>query len=206
MKLIRELQDLRSESSWDRYLRIKTTGRDDSNADDNRYPYEPTPYSVLQRLAETGMITKRDTLLDYGCGKGRVSFFMAHETGCRTLGVEINTRLYEKALKNRETAVSGMKTAFFRDDAALFTVPEQVNRAFFFNPFSVKVLRPVMDRIRHSWYNEPREILLFFYFPALEYTGFLMQEETLAFEDEIDTSDLFYENQAREKILIFRME
>lgn len=206
MKLIREIREYRSEASWDRYLNIRTTGRDDSQADDVRYPYEPTPYTVLERLSQTGLIGKKNTLLDYGCGKGRVSFFLAYETGCRTLGVEINTRLYERALKNKESAVSGGKTAFFRDDAALFTVPEAVDRVFFFNPFSLKVLKPVMDRIRYSWYNTPREILLFFYFPALEYIGFLMQDDSLAFEDEIDTSDLFYENQAREKILIFRME
>lgn len=41
-----ELQEVR----WDRLLRIKTAGRDDSSADQYRYPYEPTPYSVLERL------------------------------------------------------------------------------------------------------------------------------------------------------------
>ena len=36
---------------WDKLLNIRTTGRDDSRADQYRYPYEPTPYSVLERLA-----------------------------------------------------------------------------------------------------------------------------------------------------------
>ena len=31
------------EVRWDRLLRIKTAGRDDSSADQYRYPYEPTP-------------------------------------------------------------------------------------------------------------------------------------------------------------------
>ena len=39
------------EKQWDRLLKIKTLGRDDSNADQYRYPYEPTPYAVLERLA-----------------------------------------------------------------------------------------------------------------------------------------------------------
>ncbi len=34
-----ELQEVR----WDRLLRIKTAGRDDSSADQYRYPYEPRP-------------------------------------------------------------------------------------------------------------------------------------------------------------------
>ena len=42
-------------------------GRDDSQSDQYRYPYEPTPYSVLQRLANTGLIRKNNMLLDYGC-------------------------------------------------------------------------------------------------------------------------------------------
>lgn len=42
------------EVRWDRLLRIKTAGRDDSSADQYRYPYEPTPYSVLERLAGSG--------------------------------------------------------------------------------------------------------------------------------------------------------
>ena len=55
------------EVRWDRLLRIKTAGRDDSSADQYRYPYEPTPYSVLERLAGSGWIRKGNILLDYGC-------------------------------------------------------------------------------------------------------------------------------------------
>ena len=33
---------------WDKLLRIKTTGRDDSMADQYRYPYEPTPVSSIK--------------------------------------------------------------------------------------------------------------------------------------------------------------
>lgn len=39
------------ETEWDKLLQIRTDGRDDKNADDYRYPYEPTPYCVLERLA-----------------------------------------------------------------------------------------------------------------------------------------------------------
>lgn len=60
------------DSEWDNILSIRTTGRDDSIADLVRFPYEPTDYCVLERLANSGYFTKRNTLLDYGCGKGRV--------------------------------------------------------------------------------------------------------------------------------------
>ena len=74
------------EVRWDRLLRIKTAGRDDSSADQYRYPYEPTPYSVLERLAGSGWIRKGNILLDYGCGKGRVGLFLSCQTRCRSIG------------------------------------------------------------------------------------------------------------------------
>ena len=56
------------EAKWDKLLRIKTSGRDDSHSDQYRFPYEPTPYRVLERLANSGLLRKGDTLLDYGTG------------------------------------------------------------------------------------------------------------------------------------------
>ena len=50
---------LANENTWDKLLQIKTTGRDDSNSDQYHYPYEPTPYSVLERLANSGLIRKK---------------------------------------------------------------------------------------------------------------------------------------------------
>ena len=46
------------EKEWEKLLRIKTTGRDDIRSDTYRYPYEPTSYDVLERLANTGLISK----------------------------------------------------------------------------------------------------------------------------------------------------
>lgn len=74
-----------NEEKWDKLLKIKTSGRDDTLADQYRYPYEPTPYSVLERLANTGYIRKGNTLLDYGCGKGRVDYFLSYQTRCHSI-------------------------------------------------------------------------------------------------------------------------
>ena len=57
------------ENSWDKLLQIQTTGRDDTNSDEYRYPYEPTSYRVLERLVSSGLLDESDILLDYGCGK-----------------------------------------------------------------------------------------------------------------------------------------
>ena len=76
------------ETAWDKRLKICTVGRDDSGADQYHHPYEPTPYAVLQRLADSGLIRRGNVVLDYGCGKGRVDFFLAQRTKARTIGIE----------------------------------------------------------------------------------------------------------------------
>ena len=191
------------ENKWDDLLHIRTVGRDDTNADEFRYPYEPTPYTVLERLADSGLFRKSDTVLDYGCGKGRVVFFLASQTGARTIGIEYDPRIYEDALENRRTTISRGKPEFILTRAEEYPVPPQVNRCYFFTPFSVEILHKVMARILESWYEHPRDIFLFFYYPADEYMAYLMTVDELEFYDEIECGDLFDGYDERERVLIF---
>ena len=195
-----------NEIQWDRLLKIKTTGRDDSHSDQYRYPYEPTQYCVLERLANSGLISKKNILLDYGTGKGRVCFYLSYQTRCRSIGVEYDERIFKVAEANREHAVSGKRISFELVSAEDYPVPTEVDRCYFFNPFSAEILRKVLARIYESYYENPREILLFFYYPSEEYVSCLMTEEQLMFYDEISTEDLFEGKNAREKILIFSVE
>lgn len=192
-----------NEKTWDKLLQIKTTGRDDSNSDQYRYPYEPTPYCVLERLASSGLIRKKDVILDYGCGKGRVDFFLSYQTKSKTIGIEYDERIYQGALDNQKNAVSGARTEFVLARAEEYEVYLEVNRYYFFNPFSVELLRKVMAKIIESYYEKPREVFLFFYYPSEEYISYLMTVGELEFYDEIDCSDLFEGNNLRERIMIF---
>ena len=192
-----------NENTWDKLLQIKTTGRDDSNSDQYRYPYEPTPYSVLERLANSGLIRKRDVVLDYGCGKGRVDFFLSYQTKANTIGIEYDERIYESAIENQKTGVLRAKTQFVLARAEEYEVPKEVNRCYFFNPFSVEILRKVMARLIESYYENPREVFLFFYYPSEEYISYLMTVDELEFYDEIACRDLFGGNDVRERIVIF---
>lgn len=190
---------------YDKLLKIRTSGRDDTKADQHHHPYEPTPYKVLERLAGSGYIGKKDVVLDYGCGKGRVEFFLAYQTKSKAIGIEYDSNVYSKALDNQSTAVSAGRTTFLLQNAETYDVPEEVNRCYFFNPFSVELLRKVVARIVDSYYSSPREILLFFYYPSGEYISYLMTVEELEFLDEIDCKDLFPGKDPRENILIFRL-
>lgn len=192
-----------NEEKWDRLLQIRTSGRDDSFADQYRYPYEPTPYCVLERLVNSGYIRKENTLLDYGCGKGRVDFFLSWQTRCRSLGIEYDERIYAKAAENGRTAVSAGRVMLRLENAEQFQMPDEVDRIYFFNPFSLKILQKTMGRIRESCGRKPRRVLMFFYYPSDEYSSFLMAADELQIRDEIDCRDLFPGNDPREKILVF---
>ena len=159
---MKKSQENDEEQKWDKLLQIHTTGRDDSNSDQYRYPYEPTPYTVLERFANSGLLCKENTLLDYGCGKGRVDFFLSYQTRCHTIGVEYNERIYEKAVENREQGAAAGRTEFVLADAVQFSVPAEVDRIYFFNPFSIEILKKVLARVLESYYENPRELLLFF--------------------------------------------
>ena len=192
-----------NEITWDKLLQIKTSGRDDSNADQYRYPYEPTPYSVLERLANSGFIRKKDVVVDYGCGKGRVDFFLSYQAKAKTIGIEYDERIHESAIENQKTAISRSRSEFMLIRAEEYEVPAEVNRCYFFNPFSVELLRKVIARITESYYEDPREILLFFYYPSEEYIAYLMTVDELEFYDEISCEDLFGGHDPRERILVF---
>lgn len=194
-----------SEKEWDRLLKIKTQGRDDSASDQYRYPYEPTPYCVLERLSNSGYIGKNNVLIDYGCGKGRVDFYLSYQTRCRSIGVEYDERIYERAAENQTSGVSAGLVSLEKADAVSFKVPPEADRFYFFNPFSVEILKKVLGRIRESYYEKQRELLLFFYYPQDEYISYLMTVEELMFLDEIDCIDLFPGENPRERIVVFEL-
>lgn len=194
-----------SETRWDKLLKIKTSGRDDSRSDQYRYPYEPTPYSVLERLANSGYIRKKNVLLDYGCGKGRVELFMTYQTRCHAIGIEYDDRIFATACENKKSGISGERTTFLLENAENYQVPIEVDRVFFFNPFSIEILRKVIAAVTASCYENPRELLLFFYYPQNEYISYLMTVDELMFVDEIDCRDLFDGENLRERIVIFEV-
>ena len=193
------------ESTWDAFLQINTAGRDESHADQYHHPYEPTPYCVLERLVNSGLIGKEDTVLDYGCGKGRVGFFLCRRTKSRVVGIEYDERMYSSALENRKSAACGIKPDFALTRAEEYQVPPEVNRCYFFNPFSVEILHKVMARILESYYDHPRDIYLFFYYPSEDYIAHLMTVDELEFYDEIGCEDLFAGKDIRERIMIFQL-
>ena len=189
---------------WERRLNIRTAGRDASAEDAHHLPYEPTPYPVLSRLAESGRIGSGNLLVDYGCGKGRVSLFLARATGCRGVGIDFNPVLVAEAEENLRRLSGRASAVFLTERAERYEPPADADRFYFFNPFPPETLRSALARIEGSWYAAPRELLLFFYYPSDEYVRILMNDGNLVPAGEIPCFDLF-PGDGRERILCFSM-
>ena len=192
------------ENSIDKHLKIQTTGRDDSKEDTYHHPYEPTPYTVLKRLAESEYLTRDNILVDYGCGKGRVGFYLSEKVGCKTIGIDFDERMIKRALENSKSFVGKLKPEFQCISAENYEVGN-ADCFYFFNPFPIEILRSVLGKLLESYYENPRSMTLFFYYPSEEYVAYLMTKEELMFVDEIECMDLFEGENARERILIFEI-
>ena len=192
------------ETKIEKELKIETSGRDDFKADSYHHPYEPTPYAVLKRLVESEYVTKDAIFVDYGCGKGRVDFYISAKIGCQTVGIDFDNRLVEKAQINSRNFIGKRKPEFVCMPAEDYEIGE-ADSFYFFNPFSIEILHSVMGKIITSYYTNPRQRRLFFYYPSDEYVAYLMTNDELMFVDEIDCGDLFDGDNKREKILIFEI-
>lgn len=104
----------------------------------------------------------------------------------------------------KKTAENDGEIEFYCESAEKYEI-ESADCFYFFNPFSVEILQSVIGKIVKSYYNEPREMQLFFYYPSDEYISYLMTVPELCFVDEIDCTDLNIGYNEREKILIFEV-
>ncbi len=187
-----------TEREWDKRLRIKTIGRE--NEDNPHYsPYEPTPYSVLQRLADSGHIGRKAHLLDYGCGKGRVAFFMAATVGCRVTGIDQSQKLIDMAKENRRASGLGDRVRLECCLAEQYAVKDET-AFFFFNPFSGKVFGSVLRQLSQRGAGK-----LILYYPSEEYMTRLNLMPEVEHVDTIDCRDLFNGKNDRERIEVFRL-
>ncbi|MCR5503656.1 MAG: class I SAM-dependent methyltransferase [Lachnospiraceae bacterium] len=194
----------------DAELGISTRGRIERHADKSKYPYEPTSYSVLDRLCDSGYLNDNDCLLDYGCGKGRVVFYLHERIGCETIGIEIEQDFYDDAIGNRndyheKTQKDTGRIRLFRAKAQSFEVPEEVTACFFFNPFSSDIFKNAMARILESMRRYPRRVRLFLYYPGEKYMNCLSGTDGIRLLDEIDCRDLFPEEDDRNRIMIYEI-
>ncbi|MBM7619907.1 SAM-dependent methyltransferase [Bacillus tianshenii] len=171
--------------------------------------YEPTPYRDLLELFGQYELKPGDRVVDYGCGKGRLNFFLHDRFGVDVVGVEMNEGFYQKALENRESYLKNRKQAnssvieFQNCLAEEYKVRQSDNRFYFFNPFTVEIFRRVVDNILESVEQHYRNIELILYYPSEDYVYYLENHSLFEWKQEVRLRG--YEGNVNERFLVYGM-
>jgi SAM-dependent methyltransferase len=198
------------EHYYDKLLNIKTTGEQQGFPKSlNYHRYEPTPYSALEQLFAKYEVNRRDQVVDFGCGKGRLNFYIHYFYHASVVGVEMDERLYQAAIANLRSYVKKTKNRPDRIQfccclAEDYVIDPQDNRFYFFNPFAIQIFRTIIHNILLSVEAFAREIELVLYYPSEDYIFFLENDTAFELQQEI-TLPHQYPNNPNERFLIYRL-
>ncbi len=168
--------------------------------------YEPTSYEVLEELFYHYTPMENDVIVDYGCGLGRLNFYVENRFSLMSTGVELADRYYTGALKNRETYLGDKeKITFVQCAAQNYEVAPNETVFYFFNPFSISIFRQVMNRILLSWQEHPRVLTLILYYPEDDVVFYIEQHTSFALFGEFASGEEV-KCDRRERFCLYRLD
>lgn len=196
------------ERTYDSNLNIKTTGiREwkDPNVPFNRC--ESTPYHSLNQLFKSYRIKKTDQIVDFGVGRGRVTFYIHNTFHVPVTGIEVNDLTYDEVVKNKKTYRLQAKhiKAPINIEYGLaehYGVKDTDNIFYFFNPFSIGIFKTVVKNIIESVTEQKRTVDIILYYPLDEYKDFLKKETSFVLMNKIYVPE---RKDKKEKFLIYRL-
>lgn len=193
---------------YDKLLNIKTGGRQrESTGVIHYHPYEPTPYSALEELFKYYEVKSSDQIVDFGCGKGRLNFYIHHFFHATVTGIEMNELFYHEAMENLKRYEPNSrrmrnKIGFHCCLAEEYSIQPLDNRFYFFNPFSIHIFKKVISNIMISIEKHMRDVDIVLYYPSEDYIYFLENQSAFRLKKEVVLPD-FYERNSNERFLIY---
>ncbi|WP_020061636.1 SAM-dependent methyltransferase [Bacillus sp. 123MFChir2] len=199
-----------NEQYYDAVLHIKTVGEQKEFYKSLHYHrYEPTPYHALETLFAQYDLKSSDRVVDFGCGKGRLNFYIHHFYHASVVGIEMNETFYKEAMENRDRYIKKEKKG--RDKihfqcclAQEYKIDPLDNKFYFFNPFSVQVFMNVINNILFSVEQVEREVELILYYPSEDYIYFLDNQTSFELKEEVRLPGL-YERNSNERFLVYQL-
>lgn len=198
------------ENNYESLLNIKTTGEQSWDETKKCYhPYEPTPYFALDKLLERYNINETDSVIDFGCGKGRLNFYLNYKYNCNVLGIEMDEKFYNQCIVNKKEYIEksknkGDKVNFKCIFAQEYKIEDNDNKFYFFNPFSVQIFMKVVDNILISFENNPRNMDIILYYPSDDYIYYLENYTPFIQREEVRL-DEWYKDDNQERFLIYEL-
>ncbi|MFC0273845.1 class I SAM-dependent methyltransferase [Metabacillus herbersteinensis] len=198
------------ERFYDEMMNIRTEGDQEGfNKSFHYHRYEPTPYSALEDLFNQYELKSSDRIVDFGCGKGRLNFYINYLFDASVVGVEMNEAFYQEAVKNRDCYLEKIKEStdkvhFHCCLAEEYLIDPLDNRFYFFNPFSVQIFMKIINNILLSIEILNREIELILYYSSEDYIYYLENQTSFELKKEFRVEGL-YEGNSNERFLIYRL-
>ncbi|WP_226672641.1 class I SAM-dependent methyltransferase [Rossellomorea aquimaris] len=193
---------------YDTLLNIKTGERQIGfHRSFHYHRYEPTPYEALRELFQHYQLKSSDRVVDFGCGKGRLNFFIHRLFDSSVVGVEMNDEFYEDSMKNLDAYRKKVKVrtgaiTFHHCLAEEYDIHPNDNRFYFFNPFSVQVFMKVINNILFSVESFPRDIEILLYYSSDDYVHYLNDHPLFQLRKEVHLTGE-YESNEYERFLVY---
>lgn len=148
----------------------KIGGRTDT---ETNYSYAASEYDGLVKIFDRVSLTKDDTLVDIGCGMGRVLFFCNQKFMCHVTGIEYDSKIFEKLKENAayyHVRFKNQEDKFhlLNIKAEDYDIQPHDNFFYMFNPFSRDILAKILDKIVCSVKCSPRKTTVILYYCTYE--------------------------------------
>lgn len=198
------------ESKYEELLNINTCGEQLWSEKIKHYhPYQATSYEALEKLFEKYDTSEGDYIVDFGCGKGRLNFYINYFFKSSVTGIEMDKGYYEGCLINKENYLhkNNRKSDKIRFECCLaqeYKIKENENKFYFFNPFSVQIFRKIIENILDSYYVNERKIELILYYPSDDYIYYIDNFTPFLLKDEVRL-DYLYDADSQERFLIYEL-
>lgn len=197
------------ERKIDGQLGIRTTGIREWKKEDGPYNrYEATPYKALETLFTKYSFKENDQVVDFGCGRGRVSFYIHYHFQIPVSGVENNDKTFDELLKNEEIYLRKHRhieaPLYFEFGLAEnYEIQPTETVFYFFNPFSLKIYKKVVNNILKSVEEHERSVDLIFYYPLSSFKHF-MRSTSFALINKVEVPEVGHGKHG--KFLIYRLQ
>ncbi|MGA9225296.1 MAG: methyltransferase [Mesobacillus sp.] len=195
------------EHYFDKILNVKTTEDQKGFHKSLHYHrYEPTPYAALESLFKEYNLNSKDMIVDFGCGKGRLNFYLNYLFNSNVIGIEMNEAFYFEAIENKDRYLKNYKKKaekieFICCIAEDYKIGPAENRFYFFNPFSVQIFICVINNILLSVEENSREVDIILYYPSEDYIYYLETQSPFSMVKELNLPD----HNPNERFLVYRL-
>lgn len=199
-----------NDQHFEKLLNIKTCGEQKEFYESFHYNrYEPTSYYALESLFSNYELKSTDSVIDFGCGKGRLNFYLNYMFNCYVTGIEMNNFFYDEALDNKKNFLKDhnkkdYKINFANCLAENYEIKPKDNKFYFFNPFSLQIFMRVVANILISVEEHIREVDILIYYPSEDYIYYLENCTPFTLKQEVKLYGL-YDLDDRERFLVYTL-